>query len=143
MALCLLIFHVLCHILSPFLTPAFSQPLHPAPSLYSLFGVRCLPRLLSDINPISTLHHLRIADTGIGHENMGKLRLSDEHKENWKGRPSLTQPGTVLETGPGVTLLQKGDRIVLPFNVACGRCQNCEEGSTAFCTGVNEGFAGG
>ncbi len=40
-------------------------------------------------------------------------------------------------------LLKKGDRIVLPFNVADGRCRNCEEGKTAFCTGVNPGFAGG
>jgi len=30
-----------------------------------------------------------------------------------------------------------------PFNVADGRCRNCEEGKTAFCTGVNPGFAGG
>jgi threonine dehydrogenase-like Zn-dependent dehydrogenase len=51
--------------------------------------------------------------------------------------------GVVEELGSGVTLLQKGDRIVLPFNVADGRCQNCEEGKTAFCTGVNPGFAGG
>lgn len=51
--------------------------------------------------------------------------------------------GIVQEVGPGVTLLQKGDRIVLPFNVADGRCRNCEEGRTAFCTGVNPGFAGG
>jgi len=51
--------------------------------------------------------------------------------------------GIVEETGPGVTLLKKGDRIVLPFNVADGRCRNCEEGKTAFCTGVNPGFAGG
>lgn len=51
--------------------------------------------------------------------------------------------GIVVETGSGVTLLEKGDRIVLPFNVADGRCRNCEEGRTAFCTGVNPGFAGG
>ncbi|KAF1991610.1 GroES-like protein [Aulographum hederae CBS 113979] len=51
--------------------------------------------------------------------------------------------GIIEEVGPGVTLLQKGDRIVLPFNVADGRCQNCEKGFTAFCTGVNPGFAGG
>ncbi|KAB2568934.1 Glutathione-independent formaldehyde dehydrogenase [Lasiodiplodia theobromae] len=51
--------------------------------------------------------------------------------------------GIVTETGPGVTLLSAGDRIVLPFNVADGRCRNCEEGRTAFCTGVNAGFAGG
>lgn len=43
--------------------------------------------------------------------------------------------GIVIETGSGVTLLEKGDRIVLPFNVADGRCRNCEEGRTAFCTG--------
>jgi threonine dehydrogenase-like Zn-dependent dehydrogenase len=30
-----------------------------------------------------------------------------------------------------------------PFNVADGRCRNCEQGKTAFCTGVNPGFAGG
>lgn len=51
--------------------------------------------------------------------------------------------GIVVEIGSGVTLLKKGDRIVLPFNVADGRCRNCEEGKTAFCTGVNPGFAGG
>jgi threonine dehydrogenase-like Zn-dependent dehydrogenase len=49
----------------------------------------------------------------------------------------------VIETGPGVTLLKKGDRIVLSFNVADGHCRNYEEGRTAFCTGVNPGFAGG
>jgi D-arabinose 1-dehydrogenase-like Zn-dependent alcohol dehydrogenase len=31
--------------------------------------------------------------------------------------------GIVIETGSGVTLLEKGDRIVLPFNVADGRCR--------------------
>lgn len=43
--------------------------------------------------------------------------------------------GIVVEKGEGVTRLEKGDRIVLPFNVADGRCRNCEEGRTAFCTG--------
>lgn len=51
--------------------------------------------------------------------------------------------GVVEEVGAGVTLLQKGDRVVMPFNVADGRCRNCEEGKTAFCTGVNPGFSGG
>ncbi|KAH8432843.1 glutathione-independent formaldehyde dehydrogenase [Aspergillus melleus] len=51
--------------------------------------------------------------------------------------------GIVEELGEGVTLLKKGDRVVMPFNVADGRCQNCEQGYTAFCTGVNPGFAGG
>jgi len=51
--------------------------------------------------------------------------------------------GLVHDVGPGVTLLKRGDRVVMPFNVACGRCINCEEGRTAFCTVVNPGFAGG
>ena len=51
--------------------------------------------------------------------------------------------GIVEQCGEGVTLLKKGDRVVMPFNVADGRCRNCEEGKTAFCTGVNPGFAGG
>jgi len=51
--------------------------------------------------------------------------------------------GIVVETGEGVSLIKKGDRVVMPFNVADGRCRNCEEGKTGFCTGVNPGFAGG
>jgi D-arabinose 1-dehydrogenase-like Zn-dependent alcohol dehydrogenase len=51
--------------------------------------------------------------------------------------------GIIEKVGPGVTLLKRGDRVVMPFNVADGRCLNCEEGKTAYCTGVNPGFAGG
>jgi glutathione-independent formaldehyde dehydrogenase len=51
--------------------------------------------------------------------------------------------GIVEEVGPGVAKLSKGDRIVLPFNVACGFCKNCENNKTGFCLTVNEGFAGG
>ena len=51
--------------------------------------------------------------------------------------------GVVEEVGAGVATIKKGDRVVMPFNVADGRCRNCEEGKTAFCTGVNPGFAGG
>lgn len=45
--------------------------------------------------------------------------------------------------GPAVTLIEQGDRVVMPFNVACGFCRNCKAGYTAFCTTVNPGFAGG
>jgi threonine dehydrogenase-like Zn-dependent dehydrogenase len=57
-----------------------------------------------------------------------KLLIGDTGHENM---------GVVIETGSGVSLLKKGDRVVMPFNVADGRCRNCEEGRTAFCTGVN------
>ena len=36
-----------------------------------------------------------------------------------------------------------GGRVVAPFNVTCGFCDNCEDGYTGFYTNVNTGFAGG
>ena len=51
--------------------------------------------------------------------------------------------GVVQEVGPAVRTLNAGDRVVMPFNVACGFCKNCQRGFTGFCTTVNPGFAGG
>ncbi|WDZ86432.1 glutathione-independent formaldehyde dehydrogenase [Micromonospora cathayae] len=51
--------------------------------------------------------------------------------------------GTIVETGPGVVSLRTGDRVSMPFNVACGFCRNCRAGRTGFCLTVNPGFAGG
>lgn len=51
--------------------------------------------------------------------------------------------GTVEEVGSGVVTLSRGDRVVMPFNVACGFCKNCVAGYTGFCLTVNPGFAGG
>lgn len=51
--------------------------------------------------------------------------------------------GIVEEVGDGVGSLSVGDRINLPFNVACGFCKNCEKGYTGFCLTVNPNGAGG
>lgn len=51
--------------------------------------------------------------------------------------------GVIEEVGDGVTSLSVGDRVVMPFNVACGFCKNCLAGETGFCLTVNPGFAGG
>ena len=51
--------------------------------------------------------------------------------------------GRVQEVGSAVTTLKQGDRVVMPFNVACGFCKNCLAGYTGFCLTVNPGFAGG
>ncbi len=51
--------------------------------------------------------------------------------------------GIIEQVGDGVTGLRQGDRVVMPFNVACGFCENCERGYTGFCLTVNPGFAGG
>ena len=34
--------------------------------------------------------------------------------------------GIVEETGPEVTKVKKGDRVVIPFNISCGECWYCE-----------------
>ena len=47
----------------------------------------------------------------LGHENMGE----------------------VIEIGKGVDRVQVGDRVVLPFNIGCGFCTNCERGLSAYC----------
>ena len=63
------------------------------------------------------------AESGIvfGHENMGVIQ----------------------EVGSAVKDRKVSDRVVLPFNVACGFCKNCLGGFTGFCVTVNPGFAGG
>jgi glutathione-independent formaldehyde dehydrogenase len=51
--------------------------------------------------------------------------------------------GIVEEVGSGVARVKRGDRVVMPFNVACGFCKNCLAGYTGFCLTVNPGFGGG
>ncbi len=93
---------------------------------------------------------------GIGHPNDVIVRVtstaicgSDLHM--YEGR-TAAEPGIVFghenlgmieECGDGVTGLKPGDRVVMPFNVACGFCKNCVDGYTGFCLTVNPGFAGG
>ena len=47
----------------------------------------------------------------LGHENMGE----------------------VVEVGKAVDTVKKGDKVVLPFNIGCGFCANCERGLTGYC----------
>src|ERR1700753_1038005 len=41
--------------------------------------------------------------------------------------------GTVVETGAQITDLVPGDRVVVPFNICCGRCWMCGRGLFAQC----------
>src|ERR1700710_667181 len=51
----------------------------------------------------------------IGHENMG----------------------IVEAVGAGVNRIKVGDRVSVPFNLACGTCRNCNEGYTSACLRAN------
>ncbi|GGT36990.1 alcohol dehydrogenase [Streptomyces kurssanovii] len=98
----------------------------------------------------------QVEKPGIQHPNDVIVRVtstaicgSDLHM--YEGR-TAAEPGIVFghenlgiieETGDGVSSLKQGDRVVMPFNVACGFCKNCTAGFTGFCVTVNPGFAGG
>jgi glutathione-independent formaldehyde dehydrogenase len=45
--------------------------------------------------------------------------------------------GEVIEKGSDVEMLEVGDLVTVPFNIACGRCRNCREGKTGICLTVN------
>jgi threonine dehydrogenase-like Zn-dependent dehydrogenase len=45
--------------------------------------------------------------------------------------------GEVVDTGSAVTNLKVGDRVVVPFPIACGNCQACERGLTSVCENSN------
>jgi threonine dehydrogenase-like Zn-dependent dehydrogenase len=49
--------------------------------------------------------------------------------------------GEVLEVGTEVTSLKKGDRVVVPFTIACGRCWFCQQGLTSLCDNSNPNAA--
>src|SRR3954470_12688067 len=41
--------------------------------------------------------------------------------------------GVVETVGSSVQSLKRGDRVVVPFNIACGTCFFCERGFTSAC----------
>jgi glutathione-independent formaldehyde dehydrogenase len=63
----------------------------------------------------------------------------------YEGRTSV-DPGTVLghenmgiveAVGDAVDRIKTGDRVSVPFNIACGTCRNCTSGWTSFCLRTN------
>jgi threonine dehydrogenase-like Zn-dependent dehydrogenase len=45
--------------------------------------------------------------------------------------------GTIVEVGASVQSLTAGDRVVVPFNIACGTCFFCSRGLTGNCENTN------
>src|SRR5438094_633650 len=55
---------------------------------------------------------------------------TDFETGRWFGHENM---GVVIEVGDGVDKVKVGDWVVLPFNVACGHCKNCERQLTNYC----------
>lgn len=45
--------------------------------------------------------------------------------------------GIVEETGPGIKNLKRGERVVVPFPIACGHCFFCTHGASPHCENSN------
>lgn len=51
--------------------------------------------------------------------------------------------GIVEEVGPDVTRVKKGDRVVIPFTVACGKCKYCDAHLESQCDNSNPHYDSG
>jgi threonine dehydrogenase-like Zn-dependent dehydrogenase len=45
--------------------------------------------------------------------------------------------GEVMEVGPGNKKLRVGDRVVVPFTICCGECDQCRRGNWSACETTN------
>ena len=45
--------------------------------------------------------------------------------------------GVIVEVGSAVNRVKVGDRVSVPFNIACGTCRNCNNGFTSACLRAN------
>jgi threonine dehydrogenase-like Zn-dependent dehydrogenase len=67
------------------------------------------------------------------------LHLYDGYQPTMKSGDILGHEnmGIVVEVGPEVTNLKKGDRVVVPFTISCGECWFCEKGLFSACERTN------
>lgn len=47
--------------------------------------------------------------------------------------------GEVVEVGDQVTSVKVGDKVIVPFQISCGTCDNCRQGWTNSCKSVTRG----
>ncbi len=71
------------------------------------------------------------------------LHLYDGHMPSMKAGDVLGHEfmGEVVALGSEVTSLKQGDRVLVPFAIACGRCHYCKAGLTSLCDNSNPNAA--
>jgi threonine dehydrogenase-like Zn-dependent dehydrogenase len=83
---------------------------------------------------------VRVTRSAIGGSDLHALRgmLPTMREGDILGREMV---GEVVETGPGVSGLARGDRVVAAFAIACGRCFHCTRDEPALCDNSNPNAA--
>lgn len=81
---------------------------------------------------------LRVTATAICGSDLHLYRgkIPDLHDGDVLGHEFM---GVVEEVGSGVTQVQPGDRVVIPFVIACGECFHCRLAEYAACETTNTG----
>ncbi len=71
------------------------------------------------------------------------LHLYDGHMPSMQAGDILGHEfmGEVVALGSAVTNLSIGDRVIVPFAIACGRCDYCRRGLTSLCDNSNPNAA--
>jgi threonine dehydrogenase-like Zn-dependent dehydrogenase len=92
------------------------------------------PQILNDRDAI-----VRITSTAICGSD---LHLYDGYIPTMKRGDILGHEfmGEVVETGAAVENLQKGDRVVVPFPIACGNCWSCRHELYSVCENSNPNY---
>lgn len=78
---------------------------------------------------------LRVTETGICGSDLHMYEGRTTFKEG--GMVGHEIMGVIEEVGENVKQIKEGDRVVLPFNIACGTCYNCSRGFTNSCLFMN------
>jgi threonine dehydrogenase-like Zn-dependent dehydrogenase len=75
---------------------------------------------------------IKVTSTGICGSDLHLYEMMDQFMTEGDilGHEAM---GEVLEVGPGVNTLKTGDRVVIPFQIACGHCFMCLEGLPTQC----------
>jgi threonine dehydrogenase-like Zn-dependent dehydrogenase len=81
---------------------------------------------------------LRVTATAICGSDLHLYRgkIPDLHDGDILGHEFM---GVVEEIGPGVKAVKKGDRVVIPFVIACGECFHCRLDEFSACETTNTG----
>jgi S-(hydroxymethyl)glutathione dehydrogenase/alcohol dehydrogenase len=77
---------------------------------------------------------VKMVATGVCHSDLGIIK--GENPSSFPIVLGHEGAGIVEKVGPGVTLVQLGDHVVLPAIYTCGKCRHCVEGQPTLCLEV-------